>query len=101
MASGSAAEAMDELLAGFCEPGDLLLTRHLIALEIRDGLAACGISFDNHALAGEGTVESLALRDFHAVELVAGRDRLDPYAVLPDTVALAERLQVGRTSCRR
>jgi hypothetical protein len=93
MASGSAAEAMDELLAGFCEPGDLLLTRHPIAPEIRDGLAACGIGFDNHALAGEGTVESLALRDFHAVELVAGRDRLDPYAVLPDTVALAERLQ--------
>jgi hypothetical protein len=91
MASGSA--AMDELMAGFCEPGDLLLTRYPIAPEIRDGLAACGIGFDNYALAGEGTVESLALRDFHALELVAGRDRLDPYAVLPDTVALAERLQ--------
>jgi hypothetical protein len=93
MASGSAAEAMDELLAGFCEPGDLLLTRYPIALEICDGLAACGICFDNYALSGEGTVESLTLRDFHAVELVARRDRLDPYAVLPDTVALAARLQ--------
>jgi hypothetical protein len=89
----SGAEVMDELLGGFCEAGDLLLTRHPIAPEIRDGLAALGISFENYALAGEGTVESLALRDVRAIELVASRDRLDPYSVLPDTAALAERLQ--------
>ncbi len=36
--SDPAVDAMDELLAGFCEPGDLLITRRPMAAALRDGL---------------------------------------------------------------
>jgi hypothetical protein len=47
--------AMDELLAGFCGPGDLLITRHPLAAPIRDGLGTAlgGLRFD-HVSLGDG-----------------------------------------------
>ena len=71
--------AMDELLAGFCAPGDLLLTRRPIAPCLLSGLAACGITFQ-HTVIGD--------------EPVPACDRIEPYAVVPQTKALdrADRL---------
>ncbi|WP_203590468.1 hypothetical protein [Streptomyces sp. SID13031] len=37
--SDPAVDAMDELLAGFCDPGDLLITRRPMAAAVLDGLA--------------------------------------------------------------
>ncbi|WP_328988612.1 hypothetical protein OG394_20525 [Kribbella sp. NBC_01245] len=64
---GRDVEAMDELLAGFCAPGDLLITRHPMADAVRSGLAAAGITFE---LGDPGQ------------ELPAGYEP-QPYAVLP------------------
>ncbi|TDB78371.1 hypothetical protein [Micromonospora sp. KC723] len=99
---------MDELLAGFCAPGDLLLTRAPMAPALRAGLAEWGIDVTHrtvgtpeHPAAGahadtSGSIEELALRDPRTLGLLAGYDVLSPYAVLPDTARLAER--VGATN---
>lgn len=90
-----ATAAMDELLAGFCAPGDLLVTTGPMATEVRAGLHRCGIDFAHHPVGGPpgwGTVEASALRDPRTLELLSGYDTLAPYAVLPDTGLLAERL---------
>ncbi|WP_409464005.1 hypothetical protein [Amycolatopsis sp. GA6-003] len=86
---GADADAMDELLAAGCAPGDLLLTRRAPAPEIRESLAGCGIEFDHRVVpAPPGTPVERAV----APETLAGRPEMAPYAVLPDTVALAARL---------
>ncbi|MGW4398015.1 hypothetical protein ACWEHA_22230 [Amycolatopsis nivea] len=86
---GTAADDMDELLAAACSPGDLLLTRRAPAPEIRASLADCGIEFDHHAVAAPpGTPIERAID----AETLAGRPETAPYAVLPDTVALAARI---------
>ncbi|MFE3599940.1 hypothetical protein [Streptomyces sp. NPDC059142] len=91
--------AMDELLAGFCAPGDLLVTRAPMAAEVREGLAACGIGFEPYVLrpgAADGehprTVDALIAADPAACARVAACQDLLPYAVLPDTAALTGRL---------
>ncbi|ATY13053.1 hypothetical protein CU254_23365 [Amycolatopsis sp. AA4] len=86
---GGAADDMDELLAAACSPGDLLVTRRAPAREIRESLAACGIEFDHHAVpAPPGTPIERAVD----AETLTGSPEIAPYAVLPDTVALAARL---------
>jgi hypothetical protein len=86
--AGTAADTMDELLAAFCAPGDLLVTRAPMAGRLREAMTDCGLAFDHHvAPAPSGTpVERHARLDPGAVSV------LRPYAVLPDTVALARRL---------
>ncbi|WP_434444008.1 hypothetical protein [Lentzea sp. E54] len=85
---------MDELLAGFCAPGDLLVTRWPMNDVLRSGLAEAGITFDHVWTGGgaDGTVESQVARDSTVLDALRGFVGLAPYAVLPDTVALAERL---------
>lgn len=85
--------AMDELLAGFCAPGDLLITRHPLAAPIREGL---GQSFENLAFEhltlddpGPGPIERHVLANQAVMERIRGRD-ITPYAVLPETWTLAE-----------
>lgn len=86
-----AAESMDELLAGFCAPGDLLVTRRPVAPVVAKGLAAWGIRPERHAL-GDGspvppstTVESAIRADPSALALLRSYPVFHPYAVLPDT----------------
>ncbi|KAF4410834.1 MULTISPECIES: hypothetical protein [Streptomyces] len=112
----SAVDAMDELLAGFCRPGDVLVTRHPVADVVRDGLAACGITFEPYAVSpapgtadrpdpgtadgpalstADGppvTVDAMIAADPAARERIAACEEWQPYAVLPDTAALAARL---------
>jgi hypothetical protein len=95
--------AMDELLAGFCAPGDLLITRYPLAAPIYDGLRT---SFDHVSLGDPGPVpagrdvpgdsrpgpiEREILADQVVMERIRGRE-LTPYAVLPETWTLAEQL---------
>jgi hypothetical protein len=82
--------AMDELLAGFCTPGDLLITRHPLAASIRDGL---GAAFDHLSLGNSrpGPIEREILADQAVMERIRGRE-ITPYAVLPETWTLAEQL---------
>ena len=90
-AAGSAegvAESMDELLAGFCAPGDLLVTRRPVAPAVVEGLAAFGITFTGHSVDADGTVESAILADPPTRERLRAHGELRPYAVLPDTVRL-------------
>ncbi|MFJ2174941.1 hypothetical protein ACIOHE_18860 [Streptomyces sp. NPDC087851] len=119
-----AVAAMDELLAGFCAPGDLLVTRTPMADAVREGLGACGIDVEPYVLrsgAAEDdrpgtsapptgatstgasptgasftvappTVDALIAADGAARERVAACPDVLPYAVLPDTVALTDRL---------
>lgn len=93
-AAGSAdgvAESMDELLAGFCAPGDLLVTRRPVAPVLVEGLAACGITFERHALTADSpsrTVESAILSDPATRALLRSYPEFRPYAVLPDTIRL-------------
>ncbi|MFJ7997690.1 hypothetical protein ACIQ7D_11180 [Streptomyces sp. NPDC096310] len=94
-----AVAAMDELLAGFCAPGDLLVTRTPMAAEVREGLAVCGIRFEPYVLRSGAaaddrprTVDALIAADSAACERVAACPDVLPYAVLPDTAALTGRL---------
>lgn len=93
---GTAPDDMDELLAAGCSPGDLLLTRRAPAQEIRASLADCGIEFDHHVVPAppRTPVERSAAADPGTLAALAGRPGMAPYAVLPDTVALAG--QLGR-----
>ncbi|MEE1804790.1 hypothetical protein PUR57_39970 [Streptomyces sp. JV176] len=91
--------AMDELLAGFCAPGDLLVTRTPMADAVREGLGACGIDVEPYVLrsgAAEDdrprTVDALIAADGAARERITACPDVLPYAVLPDTVALTDRL---------
>jgi hypothetical protein len=95
--AGGAVEGMDELLAGFCDPGDLLVTRGPMADELRAGLDRCGLRFAHHHLADPGggdaePVEALARRDPSTLDLLRAYPVMSPYAVLPDTALLAGRL---------
>ncbi|MEV8375750.1 hypothetical protein AB0P21_23645 [Kribbella sp. NPDC056861] len=90
--SDPAVDAMDELLAGFCDPGDLLITRRPMAAAVREGLAAAfGTQFDHLALGdpGPGPVERHVLADQRVMNAIRGA-RIAPYAVLPETWTLAE-----------
>jgi len=92
--SDPAVDAMDELLAGFCEPGDLLITRRPMAAAVLEGLAAAfGTKFDHLALGdpGPGPIERHVLGDQRAMNEIRGA-RIAPYAVLPETWTLAEQL---------
>lgn len=97
---------MDELLVGFCAPGDLLVTRRPVPASLRTALAESGIRPDYRSPAGpEETdparatepverampVERAVLDDAELIARIAGYPRLSPYAVLPETVALARR----------
>ncbi|HWO65565.1 MAG TPA: hypothetical protein VNO31_36590 [Umezawaea sp.] len=93
--TAAAVAGMDELLAGFCLPDDLLVTRGPMDPALVGGLAEAGIHFgraDAGAPAG-GTVER-QLPD-PVVARMKQVEALVPYAVLPDTVALAERVGWG------
>ncbi len=72
-AGDPAVATMDELLAGFCTPGDLLITRHQVFPEILEGY---GVAFDHKPVdtPGPGPIEQyLPPLDNQVV---------DPYAVL-------------------
>ncbi|SEF24151.1 hypothetical protein SAMN05421837_102589 [Amycolatopsis pretoriensis] len=89
----AAVDAMDELVAAFCAPGDLLVTRRPVAAAVRESLAGCGIEFDHCPLPGAPAVplERLVPADPRALARVGACAGLDPYAVLDDTVRLAAR----------
>ncbi|QNE18028.1 hypothetical protein F1D05_09190 [Kribbella qitaiheensis] len=119
--AGPAVGAMDELLAGFCVPGDLLITRHPLAASIQDGLGAAfgGTSFDHISLSDSdpgpagleapggpdpgptgpdasgdsrpGPIEREILADQAVMQRIRGRE-ITPYAVLPETWTLVEQL---------
>ncbi|RSM86960.1 hypothetical protein DMH04_11975 [Kibdelosporangium aridum] len=81
--SDDAVAAMDELLAGFCSPGDRLITRHPMTASVRDGLAAAGITFDHIVVeAPHEPFERNVSRDLVADFVV------EPYAVLAETAQL-------------
>nr|WP_042189976.1 hypothetical protein [Kibdelosporangium sp. MJ126-NF4]CEL19015.1 hypothetical protein [Kibdelosporangium sp. MJ126-NF4]CTQ95183.1 hypothetical protein [Kibdelosporangium sp. MJ126-NF4] len=85
--SDEAVAAMDELLAGFCAPGDRLITRYRMADPIRDGLAAAGITFEHLTVDGpDEPFERNVSRD-----LVDGFV-VEPYAVLAETIQLSDSL---------
>ncbi|ONI72114.1 hypothetical protein BWI15_18725 [Kribbella sp. ALI-6-A] len=77
-----AVDTMDELLAGFCAPGDVLITRRPMDPEI---LAGYGVSFDHKSIddAGSGPIERHLLDD----PLLADGP-LEPYAVLAPLAGL-------------
>jgi hypothetical protein len=81
--SDGVAESMDELLAGFCSPGDLLVTRRPVAPAIVEGLGIATID-----VAGAGCLESAVLAAPAIAALLRSHDEFRPYAVLPDTVRL-------------
>ncbi|MEU0096777.1 hypothetical protein [Kribbella sp. NPDC006257] len=85
--------AMDELLAAFCAPNDLLITRHPLAASIREGLekALYNKDFDHLSLDAPGSepIERQVLGDPAVLVRIRGRE-LTPYAVLPETWKLAE-----------
>jgi hypothetical protein len=111
--------AMDELLAGFCTPGDLLITRYPLAAPIREGLekAFGGSRFDHFSLGeldrgsitrdrpgdpGPGAIrpetpgelvpiERQLLAEQTVLDRIHGRE-ITPYAVLPETWTLARQL---------
>ncbi|MET1074634.1 MAG: hypothetical protein ABWY11_18450 [Umezawaea sp.] len=89
---GATVAGMDELLAGFCLPDDLLVTRGPMDPAVVEGLADAGIHFGRMAAGAtaEGTVERQLPEPVLA--RMKGFQGLSPYAVLPDTVALAERM---------
>ncbi|MEV6596736.1 hypothetical protein AB0M36_07700 [Actinoplanes sp. NPDC051346] len=94
MSDGRSVASMDELLAAFCAPGDLLITRAPMAAGLTASLAAAGIDFTHHYLGpdvdAEGdTAEALVRRDPALCSDLRSCRSLAPYAVLPDTSALA------------
>ena len=78
------AESMDELLAGFCQPGDLLVTRRPVASAVAAGW---DIGFFSPPTASD-TTESALLADPVGLSLLRSHAEFRPYAVLPDTVRL-------------
>jgi hypothetical protein len=72
-------EAMDECLAVLCRPDDVLVTHRPLPASFVDTLASAGFTFQRRR------VSDPALPDV---------DRLEPYAWLPATADLAERLGV-------
>jgi hypothetical protein len=92
-APGGRPAATDELLAGLCDPGDLLITRRPLPDDLRAGLHAAGIEFDHRSVAtGDETVEAALRRQ---PELLAGDVRIEPWAVLPGTPEFPGRPPVG------
>ena len=87
--AGTAADTMDELLAAFCAPGDLLVTRAPMATRLREAMTDCGLAFDHHVVPAPSRTP---LERHACVDPEPLRGALQPYAVLPDTVALARRL---------
>src|SRR5436189_262224 len=88
LANGS---TKDEQLAAFCTTRDLLVTRSPIAPRLREAMTDCGLTFDHSVV----PAPSRTPIERHAClnpDALSGRDTLQPYAVLPDTVALARRL---------
>jgi hypothetical protein len=81
--SDGVAESMDELLAGFCSPGDLLVTRRPVAPAIVEGLGIATVD-----VAGAGCLENAVLAAPAIAALLRSHDEFRPYAVLPDTVRL-------------
>ncbi|MFV2019323.1 hypothetical protein [Micromonospora sp. LOL_023] len=84
-------EAMDEVLAGMCAPGDTLVTRRAMDGELLAALAEAGLRFANHPVAGNATADDVAesfATDPAAPRLLATH-RLDPYAVTSPITALA------------
>ncbi|WP_328327455.1 hypothetical protein OHA70_00985 [Kribbella sp. NBC_00382] len=88
-----AVDAMDELLAGFCDPGDLLITRRPMSTVVQESLAGMGLQFDHLALGdpGPGPIEQHVLADQAIMSQIHG-STIAPYAVLPETWTLAEQL---------
>jgi hypothetical protein len=84
--------AMDELLAAFCTPGDLLITRHQLAEPIRENLEKALNNEDFEHLSvndpDSGPIERLVHADPSLLERIRGRE-VTPYAVLPETWKLA------------
>lgn len=70
-------EAMDECLAVLCRPDDVLVTHRPLPASFVDTLARAGISFQRRPASDPA---------------VGGIDRVEPWAWLPATVDLAERL---------
>jgi hypothetical protein len=91
--SDPAVDAMDELLAGFCDPGDLLITRRPMSAAVREGLAGMGCRFDHLALGdpGPGPIERHVLADQAIMTRIRGAT-IAPYAVLPETWTLSGQL---------
>jgi hypothetical protein len=88
------AEAMDECLAVLCRPDDVLVTHRPLPASFVDTLASAGISFRRRrvsALAGPAVGGVGGVDGVHDVD---GVDALEPWAWLPATVDLAERLGV-------
>ncbi|MDI5962362.1 hypothetical protein [Streptantibioticus silvisoli] len=87
--------AMDELLVLLTRPGDTLATRRPLSGALREVLAHAGITFA-HQLLPQGpagaSAEALAAEEPFLTGVAAGHHRLEPFAVLPDTVALAQRM---------
>jgi hypothetical protein len=75
---------MDELLAGFCSPGDLLVTRQPVAPSIVEGL---GITTHHHD-AAILPLESALLDAPSTMTLLRSHPEFRPYAVLADTALL-------------
>lgn len=69
-------EDSDELMAGFCEPGDVLVTGRPLPPAIERGMARLGVSF----------------RHTTDVSTLTGRLGVRPYAVVPSVVQLANAL---------
>ncbi|WNV85497.1 hypothetical protein [Umezawaea sp. Da 62-37] len=89
---GAAVAGMDELLAGFCLPGDLLVTRGPMDPVLVAGLAEAGVHFGRttaDAAAGAPVERELT---GPVLTRMKGFEGLAPYAVLSDTVALAGRM---------
>ncbi|GAA0619038.1 hypothetical protein HPO96_24765 [Kribbella sandramycini] len=83
----SAVDAMDELLLGFCAPGDLLITRYPIHPEL---LANLGHPIRHQAVGKPeaGPVERSIAADDRLRDAVLGAATVTPFAVLPDTARL-------------
>ncbi|WP_433697164.1 hypothetical protein [Nocardiopsis sp. CA-288880] len=92
-----AVETMNELLAAFCGPDDLLVTRHPMATGVRDGYSALGVGFAHHRVeaAVDRPVEQVLAEAPDVSELLGGYVALEPWAVREETRFLADRLGLG------
>ncbi|MCP2163166.1 hypothetical protein [Goodfellowiella coeruleoviolacea] len=89
--------AMDELLAVTCAPGDLLVTGSPVPPLFLDVLGAAGATAEHRTAPGD-PAEPVEQRLTRApLPELAGRT-LVPYAVLPDTAAMARRCALRVTS---
>jgi hypothetical protein len=93
VAGGGSVATMDELLAAYCGPDDLLLTRAPMTAGLRAGLAAAGIRFTHRFVEDVsttgGTAEALVRQNPRLLANLRACRTLAPYAVLPDTAVLA------------